>query len=648
MLPNSPPLVLTAGLLFWGWFAGFLLPAVVMALLLESPRVLTLRWNLSKSDFERIADLCTLAFSAILLYHFVASRQFPTSLLSALTWLPILFFLLIGAQRFSTAGKVPLSALFWSLRARGSSGGPVFALDHAYLSLCALAASAANPRSPWFYAAVCLLALIAMWHSAPPGRARRRWGLTLAVAMVIGWWLQLGLVSLQGKMEEWALSYLTSHWSEPDPYQARTAIGDIGSLKTSDRIVMRVDAHGRTAPSRLRQAAYDVYAAGSWTASTHRFYPLASDRDQISIARGNGPALRISTWLNSGHTLLALPAGTYRLTGLNVGKAERNDLSTTLVMDGPDMLQYDAWADPSALVDAAPNRYDLAVPPHLAGPLERAADDAGLRGQAPQEIARRLKRFFDQRFEYSLTLTRAGGHARTLSDFLLTDRRGHCEYFATATVLLLRHAGVPARYAIGYSVHEFSSLERQHIVRARHAHAWALAWIDGRWQELDTTPARWALEESEGASPWQPLYDLASLLNYLFARWRVAPEDPSQRDPSVWLWLTLPLALVLGWRIYRRQRMRVGGTRREAGARSDARVTALLAALARHGYARPAAAPLMTWVAQLPLADRQLREALQRFVRDYYRLRFDPGPNDASMDQSLSQQARALERMLRS
>jgi transglutaminase-like putative cysteine protease len=330
-----------------------------------------------------------------------------------------------------------------------------------------------------------------------------------------------------------------------------------------------------------------------------------------------------------------------------VGRAERNDLSAILVVEGPDMLQFDAWSDPSALLDAAPGRNDLAVPANLAGALGRAADEAGLHGQAPDEIARRLKRFFDERFAYSLNLTRAGGRARTLGDFLLTDRRGHCEYFATATVLLLRHVGVPARYATGYAVQEYSSLERQHVVRARHAHAWALAWLDGRWQELDTTPARWAQEESEQASPLQPLYDLASLLNYLFARWRATPEDTNQRDVSLWLWLTLPLALFLGWQIYRRQRMRVAGTRRESGARSDPRVTALLATLAHRGYARPSAAPLQTWIARLPLPDPQLREALRRFVRDYYRLRFDPGRDDASLDRSLSQQAQALQRMLR-
>jgi transglutaminase-like putative cysteine protease len=310
------------------------------------------------------------------------------------------------------------------------------------------------------------------------------------------------------------------------------------------------------------------------------------------------------------------------------------------------MLQFDAWSDRRAPVDSVPGANDLAVPANLAPLLDRVADEAGLRGQAPQMVAQRLERFFADRFAYSLTLTGEGGYARGLGDFLLTDRRGHCEYFATATVLLLRHAGVPARYATGYAVQEFSALERQHVVRARHAHAWALAWIDGHWQELDTTPARWADEESKRASPLQSLYDLASLLNYLVARWRTAPED-SQRGTGVWVWMTLPLALFLGWRLYRRRRVRGhAGTRPGDGPISDPRVLAVLAGLARRGYARPASAALQSWVTRLPLEEPELRDALRRFVRDYYRWRFDPSRDDPTLDRVLTRQAHELQRML--
>jgi protein-glutamine gamma-glutamyltransferase len=113
----------------------------------------------------------------------------------------------------------------------------------------------------------------------------------------------------------------------------------------------------------------------------------------------------------------------------------------------------------------------------------------------------------------------------------LKNRSGHCEYFASATTLLLRGAGIPARYAVGYSVSEFSPLEQQYIVRSRHAHAWTMAYLNGTWQSLDTTPPDWTAQEDTGASPLQAISDWWSFLSFKLTRsnifgyvgWTIAP-----------------------------------------------------------------------------------------------------------------------------
>ena len=68
---------------------------------------------------------------------------------------------------------------------------------------------------------------------------------------------------------------------------------------------------------------------------------------------------------------------------------------------------------------------------------------------------------------------------------------GHCEYFAAASVFLLRQAGIPARLANGYVVEEYNPEQNLYIVRSRHAHAWAIAYINGVWQIVDSTPSQW-------------------------------------------------------------------------------------------------------------------------------------------------------------
>jgi hypothetical protein len=259
---------------------------------------------------------------------------------------------------------------------------------------------------------------------------------------------------------------------------------------------------------------------------------------------------------------------------------------------------------------------------------------------APAAVAA-VRAFFASGFRYSLDLDASGSGPRSLLRFLLQDRRGHCEYFASATVLLLRAADVPARYATGYAVQEWSTLEDAYVVRARHAHAWALAWSEGRWQEVDTTPAVWAEEEAQRASVLQPLHDLLSALYYRFARWRAEPvEDHGGMTP---VWLVLPLAGYLAWRVWRRRTrlgMRVAASRRiEPHPPLCLHLAPLMARLAAHGYTRPPGAPLLAWVKGLPLAEPGTHALLERLVRDYYQGRFDPEGLSPARVQALAGQS---------
>ncbi len=139
-----------------------------------------------------------------------------------------------------------------------------------------------------------------------------------------------------------------------------------------------------------------------------------------------------------------------------------------------------------------------------------------------------------------------------IEDFLLYRKQGHCEYFATATVLLLRAAGIPARYTVGYSVQEYSGLEKKYIARARDAHSWVTAYINGSWQILDTTPATWSIIEAEGEPWWLSASDFWSWLHYQVSSWK--NRDPEKEDTKYWLGLVTILLIYLGWRLLSRKK----------------------------------------------------------------------------------------------
>ncbi len=214
-----------------------------------------------------------------------------------------------------------------------------------------------------------------------------------------------------------------------------------------------------------------------------------------------------------------------------------------------------------------------------------------------------------------------------LARFLLHTRSGHCEYFATATVLLLRQLDIPARYAVGYAVHEASG--NKFVVRQRDAHAWCLVWNEDKqlWQDFDTTPGSWVQAEAQRASPLQLLSDAWSRLVFEFSKLRWGHSH--LRQYLLWS-LTPALALLLFQIIVRSRR------RRRAG--SDAQLTSLICPgldsefyqleqqLIARGFRRQTDEPLSGWLARTLTepAVSAVQQPLLELLRLHYRYRFDP------------------------
>jgi hypothetical protein len=75
--------------------------------------------------------------------------------------------------------------------------------------------------------------------------------------------------------------------------------------------------------------------------------------------------------------------------------------------------------------------------------------------------------------------------------FLLSEREGHCEYFAGAMVAILEDFGIPARIVAGYSGGSLAIDGESAIVREANAHTWVEARVGPgpEWKAFDPTPA---------------------------------------------------------------------------------------------------------------------------------------------------------------
>jgi hypothetical protein len=242
-----------------------------------------------------------------------------------------------------------------------------------------------------------------------------------------------------------------------------------------------------------------------------------------------------------------------------------------------------------------------------------------------------LRAFFGNQFSYSLwqrASLKGGTNETPLSRFLMETRSGHCEYFATATVLLLRELGFPARYAVGYGVHEGSG--DKYVVRQRDAHAWCLVWnaATSTWEDFDTTPASWIAEEGKRASMFQWLSDGWSRIKFEIARLRWGQTNFRR----YMLWLLLPVLLFLLYQIVFRRRNRrrdkTGSTADSTAAWPglDSEFYQLEAKLRDLGYERRSGETIQCWLDRVTRsgAAASFRTALEEVLGLHYRYRFDP------------------------
>ncbi|HSN31475.1 MAG TPA: DUF3488 and transglutaminase-like domain-containing protein, partial [Ideonella sp.] len=83
----------------------------------------------------------------------------------------------------------------------------------------------------------------------------------------------------------------------------------------------------------------------------------------------------------------------------------------------------------------------------------------------------------------------AAGHD-AIDEFWLDRKRGFCEHFAAAFVVVMRALGVPARVVTGYQGADPRPTDGYLVVRNSYAHAWAEYWQPGAgWLRADPTAA---------------------------------------------------------------------------------------------------------------------------------------------------------------
>lgn len=283
-------------------------------------------------------------------------------------------------------------------------------------------------------------------------------------------------------------------WGLPrDAYAGLTGLSDtmapgsLSNLIQNGGIAFRVQFEGSPPPRQKlywRGPVLDSYDGTTWRP---RFAP---DRRAPQL-QFQGPSVAYTTTLEASgqRWLLALDApatlAPNTLLTNDLQALAREPLQSRSRLAWRSVLDYRHNVDERRDILAR----SLQLPPGR-NPRTLALARAWRQENAQPEalVARALQLFRAENFVYTLQPPLLGAEA--MDDFLFTTRRGFCEHYASAFVVLMRAAGVPARVVTGYQGGEINPVDGYLTVRQSDAHAWAEVWIEGQgWRRVDPTAA---------------------------------------------------------------------------------------------------------------------------------------------------------------
>lgn len=574
-------------------------------------------------------------------------------------------------------------------------------IGYPYLCLVMVASAMTRIDELAFFAGVGVLVVLSLFFASSVSRYLPvRATIALCLVLLAGAGGSVGLKALWLRLDS-PYGRMGGGFTSSDLSQ--TALGKLGSLKQSKGIRWRVQESPAEGPRLFREAVYNHYSDTQWwhrpipergggrvgkldtraeaeldssevdkregdydplwdQVGADGLRQFAFEETEFRVQPETRRRLLVKGRVDT-KTPLPLPQDAQKLSGFQVmdGGVDVNSLGTVR-LENPDhgvasfevlaggIPQHEALPDPDRdlqvpLAERIPGHLDASerwVEDLTRDGIRDVCEEWGLRGLTAEQAIRVIReKFFSREFTYSMFLR--GEHpsrkSSAVARFLSETRVGHCEYYATAAVLLLREAGIPARYCVGYSGQEKTD-DGEWLLRGSHAHAWCRVWhgrippdeipkgIDpssyGSWKDFDATTPRWLELEGSGRKWSQWVTDWWDNAREDFLIWRTSPGN-SEKINGLVLVAAVLLASFLTFRLWkgRTHQNRNGAQRRKSQTRATP-LHGLTHTAERHLGSRSAGRAFSEWILGLGILFPVIDADLRRAVGFYWRLRFDP------------------------
>ena len=310
----------------------------------------------------------------------------------------------------------------------------------------------------------------------------------------------------------------------------------VGPQKKTGTYIMEYSAGASV--RYLREMSYGVYEDNTWRSVGENIPSLA--RTPLLMAEdAQSTALQISTpkpydVIYTTYPLAGIPDGSVPVEDAYIRNAEKTKQYEVLYT-----AQYGTVIGQEETYRQFVRSHYLQLPESLKEQLQQILDQNGLSGKE------QIIDFVRQCGVYDLNTKAVPAGEDFALYFLTRSHQGYCVHFATSAVLLLRAAGIPARYVTGYSVSGQEGIWND--VTQDDAHAWVECYEESfGWIPLEPTPVDTQEQPLTPAEPEQtePVREPSKSTVLSGQEKDFAQQPQGKRNAALWLFL-LPAAVML-------------------------------------------------------------------------------------------------------
>jgi len=287
-------------------------------------------------------------------------------------------------------------------------------------------------------------------------------------------------------------------------FSQKVTLGDIAEIQEGKGEVMRIRASSSQplAGHRFywRGIAFDRYDGKSWRTSnpgtkflfqdsSNNFYATGGTEDPASLVKQEVYMAPLDSLIIFGQDrVVRLEGNFFAVTRDNNGTLNAMGMPghytaySKLNLVSPDLLR-------SRRINYSESFHRTYTQLTNRNPgVERLAVEIATGKTSVYDRVAAVQRYLETNYRYTTTDLPLSAQ-NPVSEFLFVKKAGHCEYFATSMVVLLRHLGIPSRLVNGFLEGEFNEIGEFYIVRQSDAHSWVEVYFgDGLWLTFDPSP----------------------------------------------------------------------------------------------------------------------------------------------------------------